>query len=160
MSRRNVTPVLSVSSCLTILIFGMMIFIALFFFFAIRGAGISADDGNGMAQLTVIAAPTVTPTVYATKEPQTIAIRYESENGLSVGTLAEVYDTGTTGLSVRPNPGTGGYLNFVAAEGERFMIVDGPDSKNDYVWWKIESVNDPERTGWAVGDYLRPPDGQ
>lgn len=160
MNRRNVTPVLSVTSCLTILIFGMMIFIAMFFFFAIRGAGMPAESENGMAQLTVIAAPTVTPTVYATKEPQTLEIRYESENGLSVGTFAEVYDTGNTGLSVRPNPGTGGYLNFVAAEGEQFMIVDGPDSKNDYVWWKIESVNDPERTGWAVGDYLRPVDGQ
>ena len=157
MNKRNVTPVLSVTSCLTILIFGMMIFIALFFFFAIRGAGTSGEE-TGMAQLTVIAAPTVTPTVYATKEPQTLEIHYVSEDGLSVGTLVEVHGTENTGLSVRPNPGTGGYLNFVAAEGEIFKIVDGPDSKNDYVWWKIESVNDPDRTGWAVGDFLQPVD--
>ena len=157
MNKRNVTPVLSVTSCLTILIFGMMIFIALFFFFAIRGARTSGEE-TGMAQLTVIAAPTVTPTVYATKEPQTLEIHYVSEDGLSVGTLVEVHGTENTGLSVRPNPGTGGYLNFVAAEGEIFKIVDGPDSKNDYVWWKIESVNDPDRTGWAVGEFLQPVD--
>ena len=157
MNKRNVTPVLSVTSCLTILIFGMMIFIALFFFFAIRGAGTSGGE-TGMAQLTVIAAPTVTPTVYATKEPQTLEIHYVSEDGLSVGALVEVHGTENTGLSVRPNPGTGGYLNFVAAEGEIFKIVDGPDSKNDYVWWKIESVNDPDRIGWAVGEFLQPVD--
>ena len=106
--------------------------------------------------MTVIPAPTLTPTIYATKAPQTLEIHYVSEDGLSVGTLVEVYDTGSTGLSVRPQPGTGGYLNFVAREGERFRIVDGPDSRNDYIWWKLESENDPDRNGWAVSDYLRP----
>ena len=112
-------------------------------------------DENARALITVIAAPTLTPTVYATRVPQTLEIHYVSEDGLSVGTVVEVYDTGSTGLSVRPQPGTGGYLNFVASEGERFKIIDGPDSRNNYIWWKIESVNNPDRNGWAASDYLR-----
>lgn len=150
--------VLSVTSCLTIIIFGMMIFVGLFFYFAVRlpGSQTPEHDENARALLTVIAAPTLTPTVYATKEPQVLEVHYVSEDGLSVGTVVEVYDTGSTGLSVRPQPGTGGYLNFVAQEGERFTIIDGPDSRNNYIWWKLESPNDPERNGWAAGDFLRP----
>ncbi len=142
-----------------IIIFAVMIFVGLVVFFVVR---LTPDSGSQdpsfqeKALLTVIPAPTVTPTVYATKEPQTLDIHYVSEDGLSIGTYVEVYDTGDTGLSVRPQPGTGGYLNFVAPEGERFTIVDGPDSKNDYIWWKLESPNDPERSGWAVSEYLKP----
>ncbi len=149
--------VVSFTSCLTIIIFGMMIFIGLFFFFAVRTTKnpVPAYDENARALMTVIPAPTLTPTVYATRVPQTLEIHYVSEDGLSVGTVVEVYDTGSTGLSVRPQPGTGGYLNFVANEGERFKIIDGPDSRNNYIWWKIESVNDPDRNGWAASDYLR-----
>ena len=149
--------VVSVTSCLTIIVFGMMIFIGIFFFFAVRMTNTPQPgaDQNARTFMTVIPAPTLTPTVYATRVPQTLDIHYVSEDGLSVGTVVEVYDTGTTGLSVRPQPGTGGYLNFVAREGERFVIVDGPDSRNDYVWWKLESVNDPDRSGWAASDYLR-----
>lgn len=158
MARSNEPPVVSVTSCLTIIVFGMMIFVALFFFFSVRMTALPprTEDAQSRALMTVIAAPTLTPTVYATREPQTLDIHYVSEDGLSVGTVVEVFDTGSTGLSVRPQPGTGGYLNFVASEGERYTIVDGPDSKNDYIWWKLESVNDPERSGWAVSDFLRP----
>lgn len=154
----NESPrVFSVSSCLTIIVFGMMIFIGLFFYFAVRVPGNpgQAADENARALMTVIPAPTLTPTVYATKVPQTLEIHYVSEDGLSVGTIVEVYGTEGTGLSVRPQPGTGGYLNFLAREGERFKIIDGPDSRNDYMWWKLESVNDPERNGWAASDFLR-----
>ncbi len=135
-----------------------MVFIGLVFFFVVRPVREGMQDSGlqEKALLTVIPAPTLTPTVYATKEPQTLDIHYVSEDGLSIGTYVEVYDTGNTGLSVRPQPGTGGYLNFVAQEGERFTIVDGPDSKNDYIWWKLESPNDPDRSGWAVSDYLKP----
>ena len=157
MARRDEPPVVSMTSCLTIIIFGMMIFVGLFFFFVVRPAGQQSPlQAQEKALMTVIPAPTLTPTVYATKEPQTLEIHYVSEDGLSVGTLVQVFDTGNTGLSVRPQPGTGGYLNFVAPEGERFIIVDGPDTKNDYIWWKLESPGDPDRGGWAVSDYLKP----
>lgn len=157
MGRNEEPHIVSVTSCLTIIIFGMMIFVGLFFFFTVRPVSepVSGQQSAEKALMTVIPAPTLTPTVYATKVPQTLEIHYVSEDGLSVGTTVEVYDTGSTGLSVRPQPGTGGYLNFVAAEGERFIIVDGPDSKNDYIWWKLESPDDPDRGGWAVSDYLR-----
>lgn len=157
MDRDDSPRVLSVTSCLTIIVFGMMIFVGLFFYFAVRlssNQNTGAEE-NARALLTVIPAPTLTPTVYATKVPQTLEIHYVSEDGLSVGTLVEVYDTGDTGLSVRPQPGTGGYLNFVAREGEVFKIIDGPDSRNDYIWWKLESPTDPDRIGWAASDFLR-----
>ena len=149
--------VFSLTSCLTIIVFGMMIFVGLFFFFAVRPtkSPVPAYDEKAQALMTVIPAPTLTPTVYATRVPQTLEIHYVSEDGLSIGTVVQVYDTGSTGLSVRPQPGTGGYLNFVASEGERFKIIDGPDSRNNYIWWKIESVNNPVRNGWAASDFLR-----
>ena len=157
MARREDPPVVSAVSCLTIIIFGVMIFVGLFFFFVVRPTRLQEmpQTASEKALMTVIPAPTLTPTVYATKEPQTLEIHYVSEDGLSVGTVVEVYDTGSTGLSVRPQPGTGGYLNFLAREGERFKIIDGPDSRSGYMWWKLESVNDPERNGWAASDFLR-----
>ena len=157
MDRNDQPRIFSLTSCLSILLLGMVVFIGVFFYFAVRlPANPAAEvDENARAQLTIIPAPTLTPTVYATKEPLTLDIHYVSEDGLSVGTLVEVYDTGSTGLSVRPEPGTGGYLNFVAQEGERFTIIDGPDSRNDYIWWKLESIYDPDRTGWAAADFLR-----
>ena len=158
MARRDEPPVVSMTSCLTIIIFGMMIFVGLFFFFIVRPTDQQSRplQSPEKALMTVIPAPTLTPTVYATKEPQTLEIHYVSEDGLSVGTMVQVYGTESTGLSVRPQPGTGGYLNFVAPEGERFIIVDGPDAKNDYVWWKLEAPDNPDRGGWAVSDYLKP----
>lgn len=158
MKRKAENPVINVTSCLMIIIFSAMVFAGLAVFFAVRQTPTGGQDASSLekAVVTVIPAPTVTPTVYMTKEPQTLDIHYVSEDGLSIGTLVEVYDTGSTGLSVRPQPGTGGYLNFVAQEGERFRIVDGPDAKNDYIWWKLESPNDPDRSGWAVSEYLKP----
>ncbi len=157
MNRNDSQHVISLTSCLAVLVIGMMVFVGLFFFFAVRLPVNQSQtvDENSRALLTVIPAPTLTPTVYATKVPQTLEIHYVSEDGLSVGTIVEVYDTGSTGLSVRPQPGTGGYLNFVAQEGEVFVIIDGPDSRNNYIWWKLESVNDPDRSGWAAADFLR-----
>ena len=157
MDDNNSSRVLSFSSCLSVLVIGMVVFVGLFFFFAVRlqSSPVPAADENARAVLTVIPAPTLTPTVFATRAPQTLEIHYVSEDGLSVGTVVEVFDTGDTGLSVRPQPGTGGYLNFVAREGERFKIIDGPDSRNNYTWWKLESVNDPDRNGWAASDFLR-----
>lgn len=157
MESNNNPHVISVSSCLTVLVFGMMIFVGLFFYFAVRmpSGQLSAGEENARALLTVIPAPTLTPTVYATKVPQTLEIHYVSEDGLSVGSIVEVYGTEDTGLSVRPQPGTGGYLNFVAREGERFKIIDGPDSRNGYLWWKLESLIDPDRNGWAASEFLR-----
>lgn len=157
MARKQGSPVISSSSCLLSILLGLAIFAGLFFILSVRLSSGPASGGetDGRAYLTVIPAPTLTPTVYLTPTQQTLEIHYVSEDGLSVGTTVEVYDTGGTGLSVRPRPGTGGILNFVAYDGERYVIIGGPDSKNDYIWWELEDVNDPERSGWAVSDYLR-----
>ena len=58
----NESPrVFSVSSCLTIIVFGMMIFVGLFFYFAVRVPGNpgQAADENARALMTVIPAPTI-----------------------------------------------------------------------------------------------------
>lgn len=132
---------------------GMVTFIGLFLFFSLSDKG--RENAEKLTRITVIPAPTLTPTVYKTAEPIRLDVQYVSEGGLSLGALIEISGTEGNGLSVRPNPGTGGMLNFVAAEGERFRITDGPDAKNDYIWWKIESLTDPSRTGWAVEEYMR-----
>ena len=83
MARREDPPVISAVSCLTIIIFGVMIFVGLFFFFVIRLMDRQAvpPEPAEKALMTVIPAPTLTPTVYATKEPQTLDIHYVSEDG-------------------------------------------------------------------------------
>ena len=143
----------TLSGCLMILMFGMVVFIGLFLYFALSGSG--RETAEKLTQITVIPAPTLTPTVHATAEPIQLDVKYVSEGGLSVGALIEISGTENTGLSVRPNPGTGGVLNFVAYDGERFKIIDGPEAKNDYVWWKIQSVSDADRSGWAVEDFMK-----
>lgn len=153
--RSNKAPVISVTSCLTVVVFAMIIFIALFVLFAIRGGADHSEKTEGATLMTVIPAPTLTPTVYATAEPVTLDVHYVSVDGLSVGAIVEISGTENTGLSIRPEPGLGGWINFVAGEGERFEIVDGPDAKNDYTWWKLQGVNDEERSGWAVSEYLK-----
>ncbi len=65
--------------------------------------------------------------------------------------------TGTEGqgLTVRQGPGKDFTYVFIANEGDKFVIKDGPKQANDFTWWYIVDPNDQNRFGWAVADFMQ-----
>lgn len=72
----------------------------------------------------------------------------------AVGSLVQVVGVEGSGLNVRDIPGTGGTPRFLAAEGETFVIVDGPQNVDNMEWWHLEDPDNANRFGWAVRNYL------
>ena len=149
-SNRLITPWVIV---LTVLV-GFGLFFALMILIA--GAALRTDPpaGSALAQMTIIPAPTVTPTAPVAEAPQELAVRYVSPEGFSIGAYVAIQNTQGAGLKIRPEPGTGSKVDFIAAEGELFVIVDGPDERNGYAWWKLAGFENPERTGWGAAAFL------
>ncbi len=82
-----------------------------------------------------------------TPAPEALALR--------VGVQVEVFDVGAIGLNVREGPGTSYPVQLIASEGSVYELVDGPEESDEYTWWRIESVDDPDIEGWAIAEYLR-----
>lgn len=72
----------------------------------------------------------------------------------AIGVTVQVVGVGLNGLKVREAPGYDGTLRFLAADGDEFVIVDGPQSVDDLEWWRLEDPNDASRYGWAARNYL------
>ena len=149
-SARIITPWVLVLTLLA----GFVLFVALLIL--ITGAALESDPpaDSALAQMTIIPAPTVTPTAAVANEPQELAVRYVSPEGFSIGAYVSIQNTQGAGLKIRPEPGTGSKVDFIAAEGELFIIVDGPDERNGYAWWKLAGFENPERTGWGASAFL------
>ncbi len=75
---------------------------------------------------------------------------------VAVGMKIKVKGTGNEGLRMHSVAGIDQQTMFVAQEGESFQIIDGPKVTDSLIWWKIQSLNDPERSGWSVQDYMAP----
>ena len=73
---------------------------------------------------------------------------------LRVGATVEIIDVGTAGLNVREGAGTSFPVLFIAPEGGRFEVIDGPETTGDLTWWQLRGVSNPDQTGWAVQEYL------
>ena len=76
------------------------------------------------------------------------------EGVVEVGMQAIVNGTGGRGLRMRQNPGSASTVHFLAQEGERVEITDGPVIEDGYIWWKLISLDDPAKAGWSVQDFL------
>ena len=77
---------------------------------------------------------------------------------VAIGRYVKVVGTGGYGLSLRSGPGENYTRMDVAAEGEVFIIVDGPTVSAGAEWWKIQDRENLEREWWAVGNFLEPVD--
>jgi hypothetical protein len=134
------------------LIVGLMLFAAL-----ISLIFMSIPDQSSQSQGPVV---TLIPYSTATIVPtQTVSIEdFDTPpvviEGLTVGTVVQIVDTGGLGLRLRANPGTGGTIQFVGQELELFTVVNGPVEQDGYVWWYLESPYDASRSGWAAASYL------
>jgi hypothetical protein len=148
----------------TPLVIGSAFFIALLLFIATLGMlwwtrpGPSAA-GPGTAVLNVIPAPTNTPVPptaapLASPTPGNVPpVPVEGE--IAVGTSVQIKGTAGDGLRLRSVPGLAGDVLLVGAEAEVFLVQDGPRQADGYTWWFLLGVNDPQRQGWAVSNFLQ-----
>ena len=72
----------------------------------------------------------------------------------SVGMYVHIYKTEGDGLRIRSSAGFDGIPMYLGSEGEEFEIVEGPNINDSKIWWKIVSISNPQKIGWAVQDYL------
>ncbi len=115
---------------------------------------------------SVIATPTLPPVAQAiVQSPPPVVLQgptleaivlSPTPEQITTGKRVVVYDVGETQLNVRDLPGTTNTIVlFRASDGEIFVVVDGPQQANGFVWWKIADPLNPNRLGWAAENYLR-----
>ena len=76
-------------------------------------------------------------------------------DAFSLGDIVRVSGTENKGLRLRENAGLSRLTLFLAKEGERFKIIDGPVFADGHFWWQIQSVAQSYKKGWSVQEYLR-----
>ena len=108
--------------------------------------------------LNVLRVPTATP-VIPTETPSADLTPTAPGSGspagdIFIGAQIEIRGTGGDGLRVRRIPGLAGNIQFVASEGETFIVADGPEEVDGYVWWRLYAVEDESRSGWAVSEFM------
>ncbi len=113
--------------------------------------------------LVAFSSPTSRPslTPVETSTPSPTATREPPEGGggdFASGQLVEVFGTGGDGLRLRQAPGLLATIQFLGFENEVFEIQEGPADADGFVWWLLVNPFDPTKSGWAVGDFLRPAD--
>ncbi len=72
----------------------------------------------------------------------------------SVGMYVHISNTGGDGLRIRSFAGFDGVPVYLGQEGEQFEIIGGPMIKDSEIWWKIASISETQKIGWAVQDFL------
>ena len=147
--------IVTFQTCLFSLIFGLLICLGIFFYIGFSGWETVKNKENAVAQLTIIPASTFIATVVSSiDESPNLEVRYVSPEGFTIGAFVQITNTQGAGLKVRSESGTDGEATFIGKDGDLFTIIDGPDDKNGYSWWKLQSVEDAQSTGWAAADYL------
>ncbi|MBI3166483.1 MAG: hypothetical protein HYZ24_17490, partial [Chloroflexi bacterium] len=43
---------------------------------------------------------------------------------------------------------------FLGEEAEVFLVKDGPQEADGYIWWYMVASYDDTRAGWAAADFL------
>ena len=109
--------------------------------------------GLATAVLTVIPAPTGTPLPpTATQTP--ILPTPVPPGAIGPGVYVQVVGTAGEGLRLRAGPGLDQDQLFLGLESEIFEVIAGPEQKDEYTWWQLQSPHDQTRQGWAVDEYL------
>lgn len=112
---------------------------------------------NATAVFEVTPAATLTPTEQQQELIATLTVIVNvlpPEEEIVIGDDVEISGTSGDGLRIRKDPGLGGQVLFIASESERFQITEGPIDLDGYTWWYLVGVEDKERKGWGVANYL------
>jgi len=113
----------------------------------------SSTIGFAPADLTMIPAPTATSSAPATPTIDPFAPS-PTPAGLAVGSYVQISGTEGQGLRIRSKPGLGGEFVFLGYDSEVFVVQDGPQTVDGYIWWYLVAPYDNTRAGWAASDFL------
>jgi hypothetical protein len=114
---------------------------------------VSPDVGFAPADLTIIPAPTHTPSVLPVT-PNTNVTPTLVPNTIGITAYVQINGTEGEGVRVRAAPGLSGDTVFFASEAEVFIVRDGPQTADNYTWWYLVAPYDNTRAGWAVANFL------
>ena len=140
-----------------VIIAGILLALALCFLMLVLQVGIFPYVGIGSGQkANVKITPLTSHAAINTPIPNNEgnASSGELPGVISLGMTVQVTGTGQDGLRMRTEPGTDETVLFLANEGEIFTIVDGPVIRDSLIWWKIQALDEAQKTGWSVQDYL------
>jgi hypothetical protein len=98
----------------------------------------------------------VKPTLTPTRALPTIAPTASLPPGdVALGATIQIVGVGGSGLNVRSGPGKQFTAKFLAQEGEKYTVKDGPQTASDEEWWFIEDAANPNNAGWAARRFLQ-----
>jgi hypothetical protein len=107
-------------------------------------------------EITPVSAAAISQKQDSDKNIQTdVTITPSIPGVFALGMIIKVNGTGNEGLRIHSDAGIDQPALYLAQEGEQFNILEGPVIKDSLIWWKIKSLNDSTKTGWAVQDYMK-----
>lgn len=110
---------------------------------------------SGDAIITVIPVPTYTPTPLPTQPDIPVATpTVEPAVGINLDGYVKISGTEGEGLRLRRDPSLDGEIVNIGLEGEIFRVIGGPEERDGYLWWQLETPLNSARRGWAVSNYL------
>lgn len=122
------------------------------------------SSSNNNANNNSAAPPGSVPTAIpiAPTEQQVFATpttRPRSAAGCPIGVLIAVSNTGDVGLAVRNEPIQGNNITYVAAEGEQFRIIGGPETSiasdgSEIEWCHLQGALATSVDGWGSVEYM------
>ena len=116
---------------------------------------LSPEVGFAPADLTMIPAPTATlnVTLAPTIDPALITPTLAADV-MGIGGYVQISGTEGEGLNIRSAPGLNSETVFLGEEAEVFVVRDGPQDADGYIWWYLVAPYDETRAGWAAADFL------
>jgi hypothetical protein len=112
------------------------------------------------AAMTIVPAPTstpspVTPTPQATPTATRTQLPSPVPGEIVPGAYVQITGTGGDGLRLREEPGLNSSVLFLGLETEVFLVEEGPQESDGYLWWYLVAPFDETRRGWAVVNYIQ-----
>ena len=129
----------------------MLVVGGLWALYLLRGQMASAGPTPTPIIWTPTSAPTSLPTSTPTDEPTPPV-----SPDIAIGRYVRVTGTEGYGLSLREGPGENYTRMDVAAEGDVFIVVNGPTVVAGSEWWEVRDPENEERQWWAIGNFLEP----
>ena len=139
-------------------IIGAIVFAGLLILITAISIGLTTPLQSSMigfvpADVTVISAPTSTSSAPATPTIDPFAPS-PTPTGLAIGSYVQISGTEGQGLRIRSAPGLDSEFVFLGYDSEVFVVQDGPQTVDGYVWWYLVAPYDATRVGWAAADFL------
>ena len=130
---------------------GLILLLAGLFYFS---PGWLQPQPASLPKVTLIAAPTLTPTLAAPTPTPVGTPTGQPVDGIGVGMYVQITGTGGDGLRLRAGPGKSNDPRFLGNESEVFLVKDGPKFADGLTWWLLEAPYDKTRSGWAAAQFL------